>query len=217
LNSKEFQILKEKTKVPVVKNIPNKKDSKNALTFEEKETLKLLEKLEKQTLKKKPKQLESIPNTQRETQRELQSDYKSHKRLIDNMKETSRNKISSSNSKKDTNTKQITLNKFDKEKLDDTEFRKTIKKEKIEIDCDTTSTPTTSKDELISNVDDEKLDKEYEKNMSIEKVKFFKFKVRPLYEFLHSIHLVRFIEQFFEDGFEDLLCILGKFLKNFNF
>jgi hypothetical protein len=90
--------------------------------------------------------------------------------------------------------------KSEKKIIDENEFRKTIKKEKIEIDCDTSNK---------QKIDDELLDTGYINNLSKEKKKFFLFKVREVYDFLTSIKLVRYIERFIEDGLEDLECILG--------
>jgi hypothetical protein len=111
-------------------------------------------------------------------------------------------KLSSLNNSKrliDTLTK---TEKFDRKLLDDSEFRKTIKREKIEIEVE-------EKDHKFNEEDEEeKLENEFIKNSSKEKMKFFYFKVRDLYDFLISIKLLRYIEIFIEDGFEDMESIL---------
>jgi hypothetical protein len=91
--------------------------------------------------------------------------------------------------------------KFDRKLLDDSEFRKTIKREKIEIEVE-------EKEMHNDNNDEDRLESEYVKNTSKEKMKFFYFKVRELYDFLNSIKLLRYIEIFIEDGFEDMESIL---------
>lgn len=57
--------------------------------------------------------------------------------------------------------------------------------------------------------EDEIIENEYIKGLSKEKLKFFMFKAHQIYNFLSSIKLVRYIEIFIEDGFEDLESILG--------
>ncbi len=56
---------------------------------------------------------------------------------------------------------------------------------------------------------DEIIENEFIKGLSKEKLKFFMFKAHQIYNFLSSIKLVRYIEIFIEDGFEDLESILG--------
>jgi len=191
---------------------------------EEKEKLKLLEKLESQVLKKK--KLNQLPNS---------SDINSanttkepmHKRLIDNIKRSQNDNFS----------------KIDNKLLDDSEFRKTIRKEKIEILCDKSeniennsksrifynteqtevritkdpvdqinrlNTPKIKNQIVNHSVDENLLEKEFLSSLSKEKKKFFMLKLSDVYEFLKSIKLVRYIETFIEDGIEDLECVLGK-------
>lgn len=160
------------------------KVEKEKIKREEKEKLRMLEKLEAQVLGKKTKKLSAISNTtsmSNFSKQNTQSELFSHKRLIDSV-----------NKQKDNPWK------IDKKLLDDQEFRKTIKKEKIEIDCENPL------------IEDDKLEKDFIDNLSKEKLKFFLFKVRDVYDFLESIKLVRFIEIFIEDGIEDMECILGK-------
>lgn len=95
-----------------------------------------------------------------------------------------------------------TLSNMKTEKLDrvlhnELDYSKTIRKEKIEINS-----------ERIKTEDDELLENDYIKTISKEKMNFFKFRVRELYDFLVSIKLLRYIEIFIEDGFEDLESIL---------
>jgi hypothetical protein len=92
--------------------------------------------------------------------------------------------------------------KFDKNILDDSEFRKTIKREKIEIEVEEKET----KHNMID--DEERIENDFHKNTTKDKMKFFYFKVRELYDFLISIKLLRYIEIFIEDGFEDMESIL---------
>lgn len=162
---------------------------KNKQRWEEKEKLKLLEKLEAQILKKKPKPLSNTTNTSLMTTTNKSgtthnNETHNSKRLIDNL-----------TAMKTNNGEHPPGWKFDKRLLDDQEFRKSIRKEKIEIDCD-------------KKQKEEDIDTEYVKNLSKDKLKFFLFKVRELYDFLNSIKLVRYIEIFLEDGFEDLESIL---------
>ena len=65
-----------------------------------------------------------------------------------------------------------------------------------------------------NNESDEVLEARFMKSLPKEKLKFFMFKASQIYNFLKSINLVRYIEIFIEDGFEDLESILGKLLKN---
>jgi hypothetical protein len=169
------------------------KIEKEKIRREEKEKLKMLEKLEAQVLGKKPK-LNSLNLTNSIS---IQSDRANPKRLIDNI-----NMVKGETNMNNTNKKVET---FDRKILDDTEFRKTIKKEKIEINCEK------SIDLKIEADKDDQLDKNFLSNLSAEKRKFFLFKTRELYDFLKSIKLIRYIETFMEDGIEDLECILGKF------
>ncbi len=85
---------------------------------EEKEKLKFLEKLESQVLKKK-KKLNQLPNSSAINSANTTKEPM-HKRLIDNIKKSQNDNFS----------------KIDNKLLDDSEFRKTIRKEKIEILCD---------------------------------------------------------------------------------
>ena len=87
--------------------------------------------------------------------------------------------------------------KLDRKLQEETDFRKTVKKEKIEIISDN---HILDEDEILEN--------DFIKNTSKEKMNFFRFRVRELYDFLVSIKLLRYIEIFIEDGFEDLESIL---------
>jgi hypothetical protein len=211
-----------------LKNVIKKKDPpKNETDFldiidlqktkrEEKEKLKYLEKLETQVMNMKLKKKNNINNTTiiNNNINTIEGGvFISHKRLIDNLpKENNNNynynKLLSTNDK----------NLFDKKLLDDPEFRKTnIKKEKIEINCDIDDiNKEKNKDKDINNYnnnsynEDDIIDIEYMRNLSKEKLSFFLFKANQIYNFLSSIKLVRYIEIFIEDGFEDLESILGK-------
>jgi len=116
------------------------------------------------------------------TNKTIPNEISSHKRLIDNMSSV-KHQFNISNDKK----------------CDESEVRKTIKREKIEINCENTNYKK-----------DEQLDKEFLDSLSNEKKKFFMFRVREVYDFLSSINLLRFIATFIEDGLEDMECILGK-------
>lgn len=155
-----------KPKPKSINKTDTEKMKKEKLKFEEKETLKLLDKLESQVIKKN--KLSSLNNT---------------KRLIDTLTKT---------------------DKFDRKLLDDSEFRKTIKREKLAIEAEPVII-----DPKITHIDEEeKLENDYINNLSKEKIRFFNFKVRELYDFLISIKLLRYIEIFIEDGFEDMESIL---------
>ena len=207
------------------------KVEKDKIKREEKEKMKLLEKLEAQVLKiKKTPKINTLNST-------ISTEVGSHKRLIDNIP---KDKIIF---KQNSNDDKIV--KFDKKLLDDSEFRKVnIKKQKIEIICENDAHVNNTKEELKNSVnklyrteihddkgkndlleaEDEIIENEFIKELSKEKLKFFMFKAYQIYNFLSSIKLVRYIEIFIEDGFEDLESILGKkfilkfifFYKNFD-
>lgn len=192
---------------------------------EEKEKLKLLEKLEAQVIKKK--KLNHILKNSSTANTESYNTTKepSHKRLIDSLNASRK-------------TPHDNFMKIDEKMLDDSGFRKTIRKEKIEILCENNSkieenffcnteseaiNSLNSKNENIPSTknsnchividttnSEEILEKEFLANLSKEKKKFFFLKLSEVYEFLSSIKLVRYIEAFIEDGIEDLECILGK-------
>ena len=187
---------------------------------EEKEKLKLLEKLESQVLKiKKTNKLNFLNTT---IANSITSEQTSHKRLIDHIPKNEKLIKQGSIDEKGI--------KFDKKLLDDSEFRKVnIKKEKIEINCEEEHFNTKKnnvlyqtgiqgkkivEDNKINSLADEEdnlIEIEYIKNCSKDKMKFFMFKAHQIYNFLNSIKLVRYIEIFIEDGFEDLESILGNF------
>jgi hypothetical protein len=208
------------------------KAEKNKIRKEEREKLKMLEKLESQVLGKKPK-LNSlgkvsgsnfnITNTNstfshRESelhQNQLQN-MNNTKRLIDNINQVKGQNSNSSVSQ--------TMRNISGKKDEINSMRKTFIKEKIEIDCEKSSSsihPIKDKNNqsVLSSFNvqnEEKLDKEFMSNLSQDKKKFFLFKTREVYDFLKSIYLVRHIEFFIEDGIEDMECILGKkFFINF--
>lgn len=197
--------------IPKLKNPNNKKPitpkdflekiENDKIKREEREKLKLYEKLQAQTLGKKQK-LSSLGTTNT-TLISNANNTKNSKRLIDNL-----NSIKNTNL---LNTSEFTNNKttFNKKLLDDTEFRKTIKN-KIEIDCTQSSELQINSEKMKKDLNEEKADKDFMDSLSNEKRKFFLFKTRELYEFLQSIKLLRYIEVFMEDGIEDLECILGK-------
>jgi hypothetical protein len=196
---KPSQIFKSKErKITTPKDILEKIEQEN-LKREEKEKLKLLEKLESQIIKKKKVANPIIKNNDFINNNNTNTNY--HKRLIDTISSTKNNK----------NLLLTETGKFDKKILDDSEFRKTIHKEKIEIDC---NKPIILKPiqniTKINNENDMLEEEKYLIQASKEKMKFFVFKVPELYEFLSSIKLVRYIEMLIEDGFEDLESILGK-------
>jgi len=201
------------------------KVEKDKIKREEKEKMKLLEKLEAQVLKiKKTPKINTLNST-------ISTEVGSHKRLIDNIP---KDKIIF---KQNSNDDKIV--KFDKKLLDDSEFRKVnIKKQKIEIICENDAHVNNTKEELKNSVnklyrteihddkgkndmleaEDEIIENEFIKGLSKEKLKFFMFKAYQIYNFLSSIKLVRYIEIFIEDGFEDLESILGKiFISKFIF
>lgn len=175
---------------------------------EEKEKLKILEKLEAQVLKKKKLNHLSTNNSDISNWTSIKEPVP--KRLIDS-------KIRKTF---DGFAKQI-----DDKLLDDSEFRKTIRKEKIEIVCEREEN---SNPEIISYskqnekdasdiknffetnpVSEEEKEKKFLSNLSKEKKKFFLLKLADVYEFLSELKLVRYIETFIEDGIEDIECILG--------
>ena len=87
-----------------------------------------------------------------------------------------------------------------KKSLNTTGFRKTFHKEKIEIDCNT----------------EERMDQKFVKEMSKEEKNFYIENNQSLFEFLQSVNLVRFIEQFISCGIEakeDILEIDDTFLE----
>ena len=61
-----------------------------------------------------------------------------------------------------------------------------------------------------SGESEETLEARFMKSLPKDKLKFFMFKASQIYSFLKSINLVRYIEIFIEDGFEDLESVLGK-------
>jgi hypothetical protein len=192
---------------------------------EEKEKLKILEKLEAQVIKKK--KLNQLPGNPSSTNNSNYTNTESYnttkdpsKRLIDNINTTRK-------------TPHDNLVKIDEKLLDDSGFRKTIRKEKIEIICDKTENELNkserdkknfyteanfsdfgNKEKILIDLEIKKsekvLEKEFWANLSKDKKKFFMLKLSEVYEFLNSIKLVRFIETFIEDGIENLECILGK-------
>ena len=182
---------------------------------EEKEKLKYLEKLESQVLKIKKKSGTNNTTITSEA-------GSSHKRLIDNLPKDNK-QLAVINEK----------NLFDKKLLDDPEFRKTnIKKQKIEINCDLDNKENKNEiyatqiikgntnkniEEEYDDDEEEILEYDFVKSLSKEKLKFFMFKASQIYNFLTSIKLVRYIEIFIEDGFEDLESILGKLILYFLF
>lgn len=199
------------------------KVEKEKVKREEKEKLKLLEKLESQVLKiKKAPKIITLNST-------ISSEISSHKRLIDNIPKNERIVFKQ-------NTNDDKLIKFDMKLLDDSEFRKVkIIKQKIEINCENDAKvhneevnnkavknqanklyQTEVKDDKADKNDlleaeDEIIENEFIKGLSKEKLKFFMFKAHQIYNFLSTIKLVRYIEIFIEDGFEDLESILGKY------
>jgi hypothetical protein len=79
-------------------------------------------------------------------------------------------------------------------------------KQKIEIECDL----------------DKQQDEEYLCTLSQEEISFYKSKCKDLYEFLHNIGLLRFIDKFIKEGFnqvDDLLNISKNYFgkKDFDF
>lgn len=79
-------------------------------------------------------------------------------------------------------------------------------KQKIEIECDL----------------DKQQDEEYLRTLSQEEISFYKSKCKDLYEFLHNIGLLRFIDKFIKEGFnqvDDLLNISKNYFgkKDFDF
>ncbi len=162
---------------------------------EEREKIKLLEKLGAQVLGKKTiAQLPPLLSNRCET------NMNKSKKLLDNL-----------DSVKEEN--------FEKKLVDKNILDRKGKLEKIVIESNNNKINSSCNLKLV--YDDENLDKEYMMSISQEKRKFFKFKATELYDFLGSINLVRFIECFLEDGIEDLESIKGKnnymhivFIKN---
>jgi len=200
---------------------------------EEKEKLKLLEKLESQVLKiKKTSKLNIINST-------ISSEATSHKRLIDNIpkndkiiiKQTpndDKNVIVKFDKKLLDDSEFRKLNIIKKKieincdyKLNVNELEKDPNniEENKEKNNNKTSNYKIFRTDLLEDKDnkndlleeeDEIIENEFIKGLSKEKLKFFMFKAHQIYNFLTSIKLVRYIEIFIEDGFEDLESILGK-------
>jgi len=189
---------------------------------EEKEKLKYLEKLESKVLKFKKKSNNNTTITSNINEGNNNNNLNSHRRLIDNLpKEKEINEIK---------------NLFNKKLLDDPEFRKNnIKKEKLEIICDANDINNNAKNQEFSknkdknnekndnhdnnneeneNENDEIAEAKFLKSLPKDKLKFFMFKASQIYNFLKSIKLVRYIEIFIEDGFEDIESILGNLFIN---
>jgi hypothetical protein len=153
------------------------KFERERLKAEEKEKLKLLEKLESQVVKMK-KKLPSLNN---------------EKRLMDSL-----------TSMKNEFRKESGEKGFDSSGLKtDVLLKKPSKKEKIEIIEDEDSSNINEDDINL----DERLDSEFIKNCSKEIMSFYFIKVREVYDFLISIKLFRYIDIFIQDGFEDLETI----------
>ncbi len=122
--------------------------------------------------------------------------------IINNDNENEKNSIRINNN---TENNIIISNKSDGSRIYKTEIKNvTIEKDNIK-----NSNLIQEEDEIIEN--------EFIKGLSKEKLKFFMFKSHQIYNFLKSIKLVRYIEIFIEDGFEDLESILGTIDINFFF
>lgn len=147
---------------------------------EEREKLKLLDKLHSNVLGKnklKP----------------IKSEITSHKRLIDNLIDVKTNNNNFNSDKLNENKAKFKLIENNQNKKQNS---------KIEIDC--------SSDKNLDKEKNDELELQYLNDLSNERMKFFKSKIPEVYEFLNNIKLIRLIESFIEDGFEDLESILGK-------
>lgn len=158
------------------------KIEKDKQVREEKEKLRMLEKLENQVLlgKQKRNKLSGL-NTATLSKRPIK-EMQSQSRLIDNFKTNKGN-----NKENNTEAKNST-----------DQLRRTFNKERIVIDCESLQET------------EQATEKEFWDNLSQDKQKFFMFKMREVYQFLKSIKLLRYIEIFLEDGIEDTEFLLGK-------
>lgn len=212
------------------------KVEKEKLKREEKEKLKLLEKLESQVLK-----IKKTTNKQNVLNSTTSSNLSIHKRLIDNIPKN--DKILPKQNIQDDKMKKFDIKLLDdsefrkvnikKEKIeincDDTEKNNqnykdgadnTFNNEDSEVGKKKNLnnkfyiTDQQNKGENNTKTQDEIIEAEFIKGLSKERLKFFRFKAPQIYDFLHSIMLIRYIEIFIEDGFEDIESILGKEFEN---
>jgi hypothetical protein len=180
-----LEILGIKKQPSVKKNIANPKELQERFErenrkAEEREKLRLIEKLQGGIKKKK---LPSLNTTE--------------KRLMDSL--TSMKNEFAVNDKDKAGQNNNHLN---------TNLKKPIETEKIEIRADSDHEDIDGNNTTGEFNIDEKLDSEFIKHCSKDKMSFFYMRLRDVYDFLMSIRLFRYIEIFIEDGFEDMETLL---------